>query len=201
MRRLPCSVYELLLCISTHATSMVLARPPFSKSYTPRPRPVVPDSAPAEARAHLARATRAAQARAMVLGDEFQRRARTILAMQQRWRRAAHELRGSYHEAVADRVRYGCSTHSGGGAWIDMTHVRHAGVRQDKLAERVRAWEASTNMQVFSDQAALERSVIVPKLRYTWDALQSFVDSGSRPNHDLAIFRTVRQARAWVAAP
>mgnify|MGYP003672160188 FL=1 len=31
--------------------------------------------------------------------------------------------------------------------------------------------------------------------------LQSFVDSGSRPNHDLAIFRTVRQARAWVAAP
>jgi len=31
--------------------------------------------------------------------------------------------------------------------------------------------------------------------------LQSFVESGSRPNHDLAIFRTLRQARAWVTAP
>lgn len=31
--------------------------------------------------------------------------------------------------------------------------------------------------------------------------LQSFIDSRSRPNHDIAIFRTVKQARAWVPAP
>ncbi|HBC07269.1 MAG TPA: hypothetical protein DC046_06750 [Rhodospirillaceae bacterium] len=31
--------------------------------------------------------------------------------------------------------------------------------------------------------------------------LQSFVESGSRPNHDLMIFRTLKLARTWVAAP
>lgn len=31
--------------------------------------------------------------------------------------------------------------------------------------------------------------------------LQSFIDSGSRPNHDFVICRTIKQARTWVAAP
>ncbi|MAN78928.1 MAG: hypothetical protein CMM77_08610 [Rhodospirillaceae bacterium] len=80
----------------------------------------------------------------------------------------------------------------------------------DVDADTVAAWTTDILQRVAEDE-----TVKLPpdylgrpfKLAFVSDSelmkalLQSFIDSSSRPNHDLAIFRTVKQARAWVAAP
>ena len=48
---------------------------------------------------------------------------------------------------------------------------------QDALSEQQAEWEATVPAAVFSAQAAVQRSSVVPKLRYCWGLLDQFVHS------------------------
>jgi hypothetical protein len=77
-------------------------------------------------------------------------------------------------------------------------------------SDTVASWTNAILRAVADDEAArLPQDYLARpfKLAFVCDnellksLLQSFVESGSRPSHDLMIFRTLRQARAWVAVP